>query len=52
MARVWGQDWYQLIGLVFVYIYANFINYFFKEPRPFKFQKLFTAALEFYKVRA
>jgi hypothetical protein len=33
-----GFEWYQSIGLIFLYISANFLL-FFKGPRPFKSQK-------------
>ncbi len=38
MAREGGCEWYQSIGLIFLNISANFLN-FFKGPRPFKKQK-------------
>jgi hypothetical protein len=38
MAREGGYEWYQLIGLSFVNISADFKK-LFKGPRPFKKQK-------------
>jgi hypothetical protein len=38
MAREGGYEWYQSIGIIFLYISADF-NKFFKGPRPFKKQK-------------
>jgi hypothetical protein len=35
MAREGGYEWYQSIGIIFLYISADFKN-FFKGPRPFK----------------
>jgi hypothetical protein len=40
MAREGGCEWYQSIDLIFLYIFAEFKN-FFKGPRPFKKQKTF-----------
>jgi hypothetical protein len=36
--REGGREWYQSIGLIFVYISANFLL-FFKEPDPLNSQK-------------
>ena len=38
MAREGGCEWYQSIGLIFLNISANFLN-FFKGPRPRPFNK-------------
>ena len=40
MAREVGCEWYQSIGLIFLYIFADFKKNF-KGPRPFKKQKMF-----------
>jgi hypothetical protein len=40
MAREGGYEWYQLIGLLIIYISADLKN-FFKGPRPFKKQKTY-----------
>jgi hypothetical protein len=33
-----GYEWYQSIGIIFLYVSGDFKN-FFKGPRPFKKQK-------------
>jgi hypothetical protein len=38
MKKEGGCEWYQSMGLIFLYISANFLL-FFKGPRPFKSQK-------------
>jgi hypothetical protein len=35
-----GCDWYQSIGLIFLYIFADF-KFFFKDPGPLKSKKRF-----------
>jgi hypothetical protein len=40
MAREGGYEWYQSIGLLIIYISADF-KIFFKGPRPFKKQKTY-----------
>jgi hypothetical protein len=40
MAREAGCEWYQSIGLIFLYIFAD-LKKMFKGPRPFKKQKTF-----------
>jgi hypothetical protein len=40
MAREGGCGWYQWIGLIFLYISADF-KIFLKGPRPFKKQKTY-----------
>jgi hypothetical protein len=40
MAREGGFEWYQSIGLIFLYISADF-KFFFKGSRPFKKQKTY-----------
>ena len=35
MAREGGYEWYQSIGIIFLYISADF-KIFFKGPQPFK----------------
>jgi len=44
MAREGGCEWYQSIGLKFLYIFADFKN-FFKGPRPFKKEKTYLSGL-------
>jgi hypothetical protein len=38
MKKEGGCEWYQLMGLIFLYISANFLL-FFKGSRPFKIEK-------------
>ncbi len=40
MAQEGGYEWYQSIGIIFLYISADFKN-FFKGPRPFKKRKTY-----------
>ncbi len=40
MAREWECEWYQSIGLIFLYISADF-KIFFKGTRPFKKRKTY-----------
>ena len=44
MAREGGCEWYQSIGLIFLYISADFKKNF-KGPRPFKKQKTYLSGL-------
>ena len=44
MAWEGGCEWYQWIGLIFLYISADF-KFFFKGPRPFKKEKTYLSGL-------
>jgi hypothetical protein len=43
MAWEGGCEWYQWIGLLLLYIFADF-KFFFKGSRPFKKQKTYLSA--------
>jgi hypothetical protein len=45
MKKEGGCEWYQSMGLLFLYISANFLL-FFKGPRPFKSQKTYFSGLK------